>query len=161
MDDPNPAVSVFNRQRRAKVSVAGVRRFTRALLKAVGRPDAGLHVTLLDDAEMRRLNQATFGKDRTTNVISFPLHDVPGDAAPILGDVIVSIETALREAKAAGMPAERRLAELIIHGLLHIVGYDHVGVSETERRRMQRAEKKAYAGVAEWVSGKLILGIHP
>lgn len=161
MDDPFAAVAIFNRQRRAKVSVAGVRRFTCALLTAVGRPGEGLHVTLLDDAAMRRLNLATFGKDRTTNVISFPLHDVPGDAAPILGDVIVSVETALREAEAAGMPAEQRLAELIIHGLLHILGYEHVGVSAAERRRMQRAEKKAFAQVAEWAAGKLILGIHP
>lgn len=161
MDDPSPAVAVFNRQRRVKVSVAGLRRFTRALLAAVGRDGEGLHVTLLDDAEMRRLNLATFNKDRTTNVISFPLHDVPGDAAPILGDVIVSVETALREARAAGMPAEQRLAELVIHGLLHVLGYDHVGVSAAERRRMQRAEKKTFAQVAEWVTGKLILGIHP
>lgn len=155
------AVAVFNRQRRVRVSPTGLRQFTQALLAAVGHAGAGLHVTLLDDAAMRRLNLATFGKDRTTNVISFPLEAVPGDAVAILGDVIVSIETALREAQAAGMPPEQRLAELVIHGLLHILGYDHVDVPASERRRMQRAEKKAFALVAEWVTGKLILGIYP
>lgn len=152
-------IEVYDQQRTLRLRKRAATAFVRALLAAVGEPEKGLAVTLLGDDAMRALNKATFGKDKTTNVISFPLGGVPGDPAPLLGEVFVSADTALAEARRAGMPADRRLAELVIHGLLHILGYEHVKVGPAERRRMQRAEKRAYGQVAEMVEGKLLLGI--
>ena len=155
---PSP-VEVNDAQRTLRLRKRAATAFVRALLAAVGHAGAGLSVTFLDDAAMRALNRATFGKDRTTNVISFPLGGVPGDAAPLLGEVFVSADTALAEARRARMPADKRLAQVVIHGLMHILGYEHVGVGAAERRRMQRAERSAYARVAETVEGKLLLGL--
>jgi probable rRNA maturation factor len=153
---PRVSVEIVNAQRTLRLRKSAVRAFVRALLAAAGEHDKGLAVTFVDDAQMRALNLATFGKDRTTNVISFPLGGVPGDPAPLLGEVFVSAGTALAEARQAALSPETRLAQLVIHGLLHIQGYEHVGVGLAERRRMQRAEKRAYARVADLVEGKLL-----
>jgi probable rRNA maturation factor len=150
-------VSIYNRQRKVALDRRAVGVFVGSLLEATGHAGEGLHVTFLNDAQMRELNRDTFGKDRTTNVISFPLDGVPGDEAPFLGDVIVSVDTALREATEAGMAPEERLAQLVIHGYMHILGYEHVEVDTAERRRMQRAEKTAFVKVAETVFGRLLL----
>ena len=150
------APTVDNRQRKVRVSQRGLQKLLAQLLAETGNAGKTVNLTLLNDAAMRELNLETFGKNRTTNVISFPLGGVPGDATELLGDVIVSVETALQEAEKAGLSFEKRLVQLIIHGFLHILGYEHVNVDAAERRRMQRAEAKVYAQVAEWVPGTLL-----
>lgn len=148
--------TVDNRQRKVRVSQKGLQKLLAQLLVVTGNPGKTVNLTLLTDAEMLALNLETFGKNRTTNVISFPLGGVPGDATQLLGDVIVSVDTALREAEKAGFSFEKRLVQLVIHGYLHILGYEHINVEAAERRRMQRAEAKVYAQVAEWVPGTLL-----
>ncbi len=151
---PPPRVSppvIYNRQRSLAISQKGLKKILVKLLAVTGNPGKTVHLTLLTDAAMLELNRQTFGKNRTTNVISFPLAEMPGEETPILGDVIISVETALSEAETAGFPVEKRLVQLIIHGLLHILGYEHVKVGAAERRRMQRAEAKVYDQVADMV----------
>ncbi len=160
-DDPlpvglEPQIEIANRQRRYRLDTPALRRFVGALLEDTGHAGHGLHVSFLRDPAMRELNQTTFGIDKPTNVISFPLGEMPGDPVRLLGDVVVSVDTAAREAAAAGMPLERRLAELVIHGYLHILGYEHVGVDDAERKRMRRAEKRTYARLEAWVIGRLV-----
>ena len=145
--------SVFNHQRGVKLSLAKVRKLVEGMLAATGCAGQALHVTFVNDQEMQEINRETFGKDRPTNVISFPLGGIPGDEQALLGDVIVSTDTALREAEAAGLSADVRLAQLIIHGFVHLLGYEHVDVSPAERRRMRRKEQKVYDEVAERVNG--------
>jgi rRNA maturation RNase YbeY len=153
---PKSAPVVYNRQKAARVSQPGLKKLLVRLLDVTGHAGKSVHLTLLGDEAMTELNLQTFGKNRTTNVISFPLGGVPGDPSALLGDVIVSVETARREAEKAGYSLEKRLAQLIIHGFLHILGYEHVNVTVAERRRMQRAEAKVYGQVADLVPGTLL-----
>ena len=95
----------------------------------MGSPDSELSILLTDDAGIESINREYFNRPRPTNVISFSMvegefSDVNSEAS-MLGDIVVSVETAVREAREAGIPEWERIAELLVHGLLHIVGYDH------------------------------------
>jgi probable rRNA maturation factor len=92
------------------------------------------------------MNRKCFGKDAPTNVISFSYHD--GFDAEVMGDMIISVERAQEEAQAAGIPFYERLFALIIHGLLHILGFDHER-GGSEARRMKYREKKLLRYVTE------------
>jgi probable rRNA maturation factor len=86
-----------------------------------------LSLVIVDDARIEAINRQYLQRCGPTNVISFAMRegDFPGINPQLLGDVIISAETARREAEAAGMPTEDRLAELLVHGVLHLFGYDH------------------------------------
>ena len=105
-----------------------------------------LSIVLADDEEITRLNRQYFHRNRPTNVISFPMD--AGDPAtfhsPILGDVVISTETAKREAAAVGGEAEEEILFLMIHGILHLVGYDHEG-SAGERKKMEARERELFS----------------
>jgi probable rRNA maturation factor len=90
-------------------------------------PEAELSVVLVDDAEISLLNRQYLGHEGPTNVISFPMQEGEfTDINPnLLGDVVISVETANREAGEADISMDTRLLELLIHGILHLVGYDH------------------------------------
>lgn len=101
---------------------------------------------LLDDRKITLMNRDLFGKDRPTNVISFSYLDgMPGEA---VGDIIISVERAADEARGAGIPFYERFFGLIAHGLVHILGYDHVK-GTPEARKMRYREKKLMAVVFE------------
>lgn len=85
---------------------------------------------------MRRLNRDWRGKDRTTDVLSFPQ---AGPAPGLLGDVVISLPAARRQAAAAGRSLGRELDALLIHGVLHLLGHDHEG-GAAQARRMRRLE---------------------
>ncbi len=117
-------------------------------LAAEGRPDAGLSVTLVDDAAIAELHQQYLGVEGPTDVISFPLddEDEAGDPLgggegpePLLGEVVVSVDTAAREAAERGLPFERELLLYVIHGALHLLGYDDR--QEPERARMHARQE--------------------
>lgn len=144
---------VYNRQRGVKLNRPKVTTFIKGMLSAAGCADLALHVTFVNDAEMQSINLETFGKDKPTNVISFPLGGIPGEEEALLGDVIVSVDTTLREADVAGLSPDVRLAQLIIHGFVHLLGYEHVDVPATEQRRMRRKEKQIFDQVAELAKG--------
>ena len=99
----------------------------------------------MDDRKIAVMNRDFFGKDRPTNVISFSYLDgMPGEA---VGDIIISVERAGEEAREADIPFYERLFDLIVHGLVHIMGYDHVkGASEA--RKMRYRERKLMGLVA-------------
>ena len=112
-----------------------------------GAPE--LSIVFTNDAAMRKLNKAYRGKDSATNVLSFPQHEgvAPGArsgpqlAGPLLGDVILSAETVAREAVLASKPLEDHMVHLIIHGFLHLLGYDHE--TEGEAEKMEQLERVA------------------
>ena len=97
-----------------------------------------LSLSLVADPEMHELNRAHRGKNRPTDVLAFPLHDPPvaADAAS-LGDVVISIDTATLAAAEQRRPLAAILDDLLIHGILHLLGYDHE-ISPAEERRMAR-----------------------
>lgn len=97
------------------------------LLNALACPDGELSLVFVDDAQIAEINAQYLHRQGPTNVISFAMREGAfADVAPdLLGDVIISAETARREAEAAAMPVGQRLLELLVHGVLHLFGYDH------------------------------------
>lgn len=109
-----------------------------AILDALGSPEGELSILLLDDAQIAILNQDYLQRQGPTNVIAFPMREGEfADVNPqLLGDVVISLETAEKEGWAAGQSMQTRLDELLIHGILHLFGYDHEN-SESEAERME------------------------
>jgi probable rRNA maturation factor len=108
-------------------------------------------VSIVGDRAIRVLNRDYLGKDRPTNVISFAMGEGEfGDLQPdLLGDVVVSADTAAREAAEAGQPFWERCSFLIMHGLLHLAGYDHERSGEAAARRMRAKERELFAHLRE------------
>lgn len=100
---------------------------------------------------MRVLNRDYLGKDRPTNVISFAMGEGEfGNLNPeVLGDVVVSADTAAREAEEAGLPFWERFCFLVMHGILHLAGFDHERSGEVEAERMQAKEQEVFALLQE------------
>jgi len=123
-------------------------RTARALVAAAGRPGASLSLSFVGDRTMRRLNREHRGKDRTTDVLSFPLYEPfrvprrPGPEEPelLLGDVIVSIDVAARQAAAYDATLVAEIERLLVHSVAHLLGHDHL--EPGERTRMVRVEKR-------------------
>jgi probable rRNA maturation factor len=119
----------------APVRVPGLARWLAAVAPAAAR--GTLTVALVGDRRMRALNRAWRGKDAPTDVLSFPAGDDPGPARH-LGDLVISRDTAARQARAEGHPLGTELRVLALHGLLHLLGYDH----ERDSGRMARIERR-------------------
>jgi probable rRNA maturation factor len=129
------------RGRRAPALAARLARRGRRLLDALRMRDAELSLLLVSDAVMRRLNREWRGKDHPTDVLSFAQAEGSGGApAGLLGDVVISIDTARRQAAERAASLGSELDRLLIHGVLHLLGYDHER-SPAEARRMQRRER--------------------
>lgn len=114
--------------------------------------DAGttseLSIVFTDDASIRRLNAEWRGKDKATNVLSFPAFPVaPGSPpGPLMGDIVIARETVEREALLEGKPFDHHLTHLIVHGFLHLLGYDHEDAEEAET--MEALERRILARLA-------------
>ena len=127
-----------------------VERAAAAALAVAPRRPAGpleLCVVLSDDAAVRDLNRTWRGKDRPTNVLSFPatgVHHGPGPR--LIGDVVLAYETVLRESAAETKPIADHLAHLVVHGTLHLLGEDHE-TGEAEAEAMERLEIEALASL--------------
>lgn len=119
----------------------------RRLLAALERERSAVSLTLVRDEAIRALNRQYRGKDSATDVLSFPLDDtgVTGEE-PLLGDVVISVDTARRQAADYDAPLQRELYRLLIHGLLHLLGHDHVRAGE--RRVMEREERRLADAIA-------------
>jgi probable rRNA maturation factor len=126
-------VVLLNRQRRRAVRPARVRRVLRAAARDLG-VTGELAVVLAGDRTLRTLNARYRGKDKPTDVLSFP---GPGGEEG-LGDVVISLETAARNARALGRTLPQELDVLALHGFLHVLGYDH----ETDDGTMDRLERR-------------------
>ena len=123
-------------------------RDARRLLAALHLSHAELSLLLVSDREMHRLNHAWRGKDRPTDVLAFAQAEGPGGAPEgLLGDVVISVDTARRQAIELGHSPGREAARLLVHGLLHLLGYDHER-SAAEARRMARKERQLLRALA-------------
>jgi probable rRNA maturation factor len=142
------AIEVVNRQRLARIDARRIANLADATLGEVGNAHANLTVALVRDRVIRDLNKRFRGTDRATDVLSFSEDDergIGGDPhfigsgrSEFLGDVVVSTDTAMRQANGAGHSFDREVDELVIHGVLHLCGYDH----EADRGQMNRLELK-------------------
>ena len=106
-------------------------------------------VSLADDAAQQALNRDWRGTDRPTNVLAFPAWEpgtpVPPGAPVLLGDVVLAFETVAREAEEQGKPFAHHLSHLIVHGILHLLGYDHA--TDADAEAMERLETSILAGL--------------
>ena len=114
------------------------------MLRALELPDAELSVLLTDDAGIHALNREHRNKDRPTDVLAFPMDESVPDPAGILGDVVISMDTAARQATGRHRELAVEVRFLLAHGLLHLIGYDHGSPAEkremvTMTRRLVRA----------------------
>ena len=128
-------------------------------MKAAGLPDCELSLTLTSDASIRALNRDYRKKDRSTDVLSFSQIEERNGAPPdprvvrnvegtLLGDVVISIDTALAQAREYGVAPAERLRTLMIHGFLHLLGYDHER-SPSEARKMFARERELAAAITK------------
>jgi len=115
-------------------------RQARAILSDVGEAAAELGILFVGDQRMRSLNRQYRGKDRTTDVLAFAMREAPHSSSTVLGDVVIAVPTAVRQAKEGQRSLDEELTVLLVHGILHLCGYDHER-SEKEARRMQRRER--------------------
>ncbi len=134
----------------SSVSGPWLKGVARRVLEVEGVAAAELGVVVTDDATVQRLNRDYAGEDAPTDVLSFPLTEgepfvSPPDGVLRLGEVVISYPTAERQAAEAGRATEAEVAHLLIHGVLHLLGYDH---AEPEEERRMRAREEALLAAA-------------
>ena len=140
---------ILNRQRAVRLARRPLESFLRRAQEEVGFQGAGVTVCLVSDAEIARLNETFRKKKGPTDVLSFPAvtrrrparlrrNSKPVKASVDLGDIAISPATAQRYARKNGRKLSSELQVLILHGVLHLLGYDH----ETDRGEMDRVERK-------------------
>jgi probable rRNA maturation factor len=149
-----PAV-VLDRQRRVPVDPRRLAEAADRALAALGRPGADVEVLVVDDAEIRRLNARWRGVRRPTDVLAFPL-ELAGTGG-LVGQVVLSADTAVRQARAVGVPAAVELDLLVTHGVLHLAGYDDR--DPVEARLMHEREREILSAGGRRLPARLWKGL--
>jgi probable rRNA maturation factor len=135
-------IDILNEQEAIAVDCDIIGQFSVKILEILGRHDVELCVVLTDNADIQKLNKEYLGRDKPTNVISFPQQEGMGPEGGHLGDVVISVERASEEAEEAGLDTMERLRQLLVHGICHLCGYNHEGVSEEMAHEMEAAEQR-------------------
>src|SRR5262245_30503013 len=125
-------IDIVNRQRSRKLSTGPWIERVAEMLKALGKANSSVTVAFVSDRTIRELNRQVRGIDKATDVLSFPSDSSDGQ----LGDIAISVETASRQATENDLTLDGEIAQLMLHGLLHLSGYDH----ETDNGEMNRLE---------------------
>ncbi|MBW8004337.1 MAG: rRNA maturation RNase YbeY [candidate division NC10 bacterium] len=137
-------IEIRNRQKRRRVGLSRLKRVGEKTLYVLGRPRNEVSVLLVGDRAIRRLNQTYLNHDRSTDVLAFPQQKgSPSPQPHLLGDVVISVETAARQAKEHGYSLDQELALLLVHGILHLLGYDDT--TPAARRRMWAKQARLLA----------------
>jgi probable rRNA maturation factor len=142
-----------NATRKRPLDLARIERTAESLLAATGRPGASLSISFVGDAAMRRLNSEHRGKDRTTDVLSFPMYEpfnVPKRPAAhegelLIGDVVISVDVAARQASDYDASLDDEIERLLVHAVAHLLGHDHE--EPGERKKMLREERRLAAAI--------------
>jgi probable rRNA maturation factor len=130
-------IEVVNRQRGKKVDTATWANFADKALDAIGKHGSSATIAFVSDKKIHELNREFRNVDKPTDVLSFPAGDETN-----LGDIAISVETAAAQAKENGLTFEAEIAQLILHGLLHLSGYDHETDDGEMNKRELRLRKK-------------------
>ena len=136
-------VLIDNRQGIFKMSLKTIRKNAQAVLNALGSPDAELSILIVDDPQISVFNKQYLKRKGPTNVIAFPMREGDfGNLNPqVLGDVVISVETARREGGEAGISTHARLSQLLVHGILHLFGFDHEKDDENTRQMEEKSSE--------------------
>ncbi len=126
---------IRNQQKHIPLDSGKIKRAARRILTELGFLDAELSVLLVDDARIRELNQKHLGRDRPTNVLAFSMRE--GEFSTLhphlLGDLVISVETAKRQSNRYGLNDMEMVIFLMVHGVLHLIGYEHEGTRKGAR----------------------------
>jgi len=135
-------MAVYLRVRLSRFAVrqASLVRVIERVLAAVGEAQSELSVELVGDPRMRLLNREYRKQNRPTDVLAFPMRESDNPCPTLLGDVVISVPTARRQASKDGRSLDDELATLLVHGVLHLCGYDHER-NEKEAALMRRRER--------------------
>ena len=150
------AIAVADRRHGSRRASRSLRLAAARALAVVGRPGAGVEIDVVDDREIRRVNHAYRGVRRRTDVLAFPL-EVPGSASGLLGHIVISADSARRQARRVGVSLTDELALLVTHGVLHLVGWDDRDPVEADL--MHRREREILKGSGRRVPEKLWSGL--
>jgi len=139
-------IQIENQQKRIKIDKRRIRIQVTRLLKLTNCATKEISITFVDDGTIQSINKQYLSKDRPTNVISFSLQEGEfGHINPeMLGDVIISVDTALRDADMGHLSFDEEILFLIIHGLLHLTGYNHENTSKANALEMKQKEKELF-----------------
>lgn len=131
-------IEVVNRQRKLPLDSERWQTFVEKAWRVIPTSAEGVTIAFVSDRVMRELNRLWRHKQGTTDVLSFPVEQNEFEKAegPSLGDVVISVEQAARQAKENGLTLEQEIAQLVLHGLIHLCGYDH----STDEGEMNRLE---------------------
>lgn len=131
-------VLIDNQQQRLKIDLEQLQQTAQAILSALNCPEGELSILIVDNVRIETLNKKYLHRDGPTNVIAFPMQegDFSNITPQLLGDVVISVETAQKEARLGRVTMEERLYQLLIHGILHLFGYDHEK-ADTEAHAME------------------------
>jgi rRNA maturation RNase YbeY len=146
-------IEVINKQRLQNIARPKIESLGQAVLMQIDRADYCATITFIRDRAMRQLNRDYRYIDQPTDVLAFAYHDQMSDNEPdhnptFLGDVVISVETAARYASEQGITFATEVNWLVIHGLLHLAGYDHE-TDNGEMRRLERRLRKELLGSVE------------
>jgi probable rRNA maturation factor len=142
-------IDVRNMQRKHVVDRPRISALAERALRAVGYEEAQLSIVIVNDRRMRDLNRSYRGRNAATDVLAFSQLEGEGAGmhAEVIGDVVISAETAAKQAAEAGKSLESEFELLAVHGVLHLAGFDHVG-GLSEKAEMERWTKKILGGRA-------------
>jgi len=137
-DFRSQVIVIINRQRTRKISTKKSREFAERVLLAINSTHHSVTIVFVSDTAIKKLNRQFRGKNYATDVLSFPTQaeDFERDNQSHLGEVVISVERAAAQAKENGLTFSNEVEQLILHGLLHLSGYDH----ETDHGEMDRLE---------------------
>ena len=137
------AVWLRTHLRRTPVRFATLRRLSKTVLEQVGHPSAHLSITLVGTVRMQKLNRIYRQRDYATDVLAFPMENISQSPLAFVGDVVICVPQALSQASRFGNTSDEEILRLLIHGILHLLGYDHE-TTEQDARRMRRKEQAIF-----------------
>jgi probable rRNA maturation factor len=132
-------ITILNRQRKSPVRTRAFERLLGDLARTHRLADPEVSLAFVGERAIRTLNRKFMKKDKPTDVLSFPLGEKGPDGKYYLGDIVIAVPVAARQARAKGHGLDRELRLLAIHGFLHLLGYDHfAGIEEEEQKAHRR-----------------------
>lgn len=146
-------ITIYNRQRKVFVDIARMEADAECILDRLGYNDFELSIVITNDATIRRYNKTYRSFDKPTDILSFPFYTelrageriVPvSEEERILGDLIISAPYVVRDAERYGVSFEERMRVLLVHGIFHLLGYDHITDADYEEMHAQEEEMLAY-----------------
>lgn len=139
-------IQIDNRHKRIKIDKRNIRAAMRKLLKILDCENKEISLTFVDDATIQQINKQYLSKDKPTNVISFSLQEgeFGGVNPDVLGDIVISADTAASDADQGQLSFDEEILFLMIHGLLHLLGYNHENTSPSNSQKMKKKEEELF-----------------